>query len=92
MPIFFLAFLLSLIRIAFFFKEMLCFYFIKGTVMANSVKAVDQAKNKMKVLDLQELAEVSGGKTVEVDSWSTASNRCQTVQADEWSTASNDCR
>lgn len=60
--------------------------------MAKSIEVVDQAKNKMKVLDLQELSEVSGGKNVEVDSWSTASNRCETVQADEWSTASNDCR
>jgi hypothetical protein len=44
---------------------------------------------KMKVLGLQELTDVAGGRAAD---WSTNSNNCGTVQSNEWSTNSNGCR
>lgn len=53
--------------------------------------------SKIRVLDLQELALVSGGEAFGrndpngADSWSTNSDCCGSVGADEWSTDSNTC-
>jgi hypothetical protein len=44
---------------------------------------------KMKVLGLQELTAVSGGRAAD---WSTESNDCGTVASNEWSTWSNGCK
>ena len=44
---------------------------------------------QMKVLGLQELAEVAGGRQ---EAWSTDSIDCGTVRSDEWSTTSIGCR
>ncbi|WMS86051.1 hypothetical protein [Pleionea litopenaei] len=46
--------------------------------------------DKMKVLGLQELAEVAGGRMAEA--WSTDSIDCGTVGSNEWSTLSRGCR
>ncbi len=46
---------------------------------------------KQRVLELQELAQVTGGR-FEVQDWSTSSEGCGGVDDDEWSTWSNDCR
>lgn len=51
--------------------------------------------NKMKVLGLQELKQVHGGRTaadLAPAAWSTRSNGCGGVKSNEWSTYSNDCR
>lgn len=50
-------------------------------------------KDKMKVLSLQELEQVSGGRRGDVDAaaWSTMSRNCGGVGASEWSTVSAGC-
>lgn len=51
--------------------------------------------SKMKVLGLQELKQVNGGRTagdVAPAAWSTWSNDCGGVKSNEWSTRSNGCR
>ncbi|MCO7226650.1 hypothetical protein [Pleionea sp. CnH1-48] len=45
--------------------------------------------DQMKVLGLQELAQVAGGRAAD---WSTDSIDCGTVQSNEWSTLSRGCR
>ena len=52
--------------------------------------------SKMKVLDLQELAEVEGGKSgapegASPQAWSTMSRNCTQVEQNEWSTMSDGC-
>ncbi|MBJ6984497.1 hypothetical protein [Luteimonas sp. MC1750] len=49
--------------------------------------------DKMKVLSLQELEQVSGGRKGDVDAaaWSTMSRNCGGVGASEWSTISAGC-
>jgi hypothetical protein len=51
---------------------------------------IANADDKVKVLGLQELAEVAGGRAA-MD-WSTASNDCGSVASNEWSTQSNGCK
>lgn len=53
----------------------------------------NQDMNKFKVLNLQQLAQVSGGqKDAQAMDWSTQSNNCGGVGDDEWSTYSNGCK
>lgn len=55
----------------------------------------NQKLDKSKVLNLQQLEQVSGGRAQDVVSpmdWSTSSNNCGTVGDDEWSTRSNGCK
>lgn len=49
--------------------------------------------DKIKVLALQELEMVAGGRgnMMTPDAWSTASNNCGSVRPSEWSTVSNGC-
>lgn len=49
--------------------------------------------DKMKVLSLQELEQVGGGRKGDVDAaaWSTMSRDCGGVGASEWSTISGGC-
>ena len=51
-------------------------------------KAKEKKDSKMKVLNLQEMDDVSGG----AGAWSTASGGCGSVGDNEWSTKSMDCR
>jgi hypothetical protein len=51
----------------------------------------EKSNAKMKVLGLQELTAVSGGRFAAAD-WSTGSNNCGGVDSNEWSTYSNGCR
>jgi hypothetical protein len=48
----------------------------------------EKKDSKMKVLNLQEMDDVSGG----AGAWSTASGGCGSVGDNEWSTKSMDCR
>ncbi|MEE2023935.1 MULTISPECIES: hypothetical protein [Alkalimonas] len=51
--------------------------------------------SKMKVLGLQELKQVQGGRTagdLAPAAWSTWSNNCGGVKSNEWSMGSNGCR
>ncbi|MCS4309572.1 hypothetical protein M2404_003949 [Rheinheimera pacifica] len=53
-----------------------------------------QALNKDKVLNLQQLAQVSGGRAQDQAApmdWSTMSRGCNTIGKDEWSTMSDGC-
>ncbi|KUM52175.1 hypothetical protein [Rheinheimera sp. EpRS3] len=53
-----------------------------------------QELSKDKVLNLQQLAQVSGGRLqdqVAPLDWSTMSRGCNTVGGDEWSTMSDGC-
>jgi hypothetical protein len=58
-------------------------------IQTNNTVAIESGK--MKVLGLQELTEVAGGRAHAMD-WSTSSNDCGSVQSNEWSTMSNGCR
>jgi len=55
-------------------------------------------KTMKKVLDLQSLGSVSGGKggpeeiEDEIQAWSTLSELCGTITLDEWSTLSRECK
>ncbi|MDP5135872.1 hypothetical protein [Rheinheimera baltica] len=54
-----------------------------------------QDLNKDKVLNLQQLTQVSGGRIsddVAPMDWSTMSNNCGGVGDDEWSTMSDGCK
>lgn len=50
--------------------------------------------SKVKVLSLQQLRQVSGGRgdVASPMAWSTQSNNCGTVGDNEWSTQSSGCR
>jgi hypothetical protein len=60
------------------------------------LKTKNDSSSKIKVLSLQRLQQVSGGRgeVASPDAWSTTSNGCRTVQRTltEWSTGSNNCR
>jgi hypothetical protein len=56
-------------------------------IQTNNTVAIESGK--MKVLGLQELTEVAGGRAMD---WSTSSNDCGSVQSNEWSTQSNGCK
>ena len=64
-------------------------------LITEGYKMKKQSLSKDKVLNLQQLAQVSGGRMQDQAApmdWSTESNNCGGVGDDEWSTMSDSCK